>query len=121
VNQVMQIHPNWPIRALRFLPGSTKTKFRLYDRLVKAVGPRRRLARTYFGGVMSCDLGDFIGNIIYHFGVWEPHVSAYIQSRLKPGDAFCDIGANIGYYSLLASRAVGPRGAVIAVGPSTAR
>ncbi|MGH2638061.1 MAG: FkbM family methyltransferase, partial [Rhabdochlamydiaceae bacterium] len=37
-----------------------------------------------------------------------------VASRLKPGDIFIDIGANIGYYSLLASRRVGHDGRVFA-------
>jgi FkbM family methyltransferase len=118
MNPMIPFRPRWPIRALRFLPGSTNLKFRRYGKLVKAFSGRRRLARTYFGGAMLCDLEDFTDGFIYHFGVWEPHISAFIADRLRPGDAFCDIGANIGYYSLLASRAVGPRGLVIAVEPS---
>ena len=38
--------------------------------------------------------------------------------RLKNGQRFLDIGANIGYFSLLASKAVGSSGIVIAVEPS---
>jgi FkbM family methyltransferase len=52
---------------------------------------------------------------VYHFGMWEPHISALIETRLRHGDTFCDVGANIGYYSLLGSRAVGPLGKVIAI------
>jgi FkbM family methyltransferase len=118
MNPAIPFRPRWPIRALRFLPGSTNLKFRRYGKLVKAFSGRRRLARTYFGGVMLCDIEDFTAGFIYHFGIWEPHISAFIADRLRPGDAFCDIGANIGYYSLLASHVVGPRGVVIAVEPS---
>jgi FkbM family methyltransferase len=114
----LPFRPRWPIRALRLLPGSTNLKFRRYGKLLKAFSGRRRLARTYFGGAMLCDLEDFTAGFIYHFGIWEPHISAFVADRLRPGDAFCDIGANIGYYSLLASHAVGPRGVVIAVEPS---
>ena len=38
--------------------------------------------------------------------------------KLKTGQTFLDIGANIGYFSLLASRAVGNEGTVISVEPS---
>jgi len=38
--------------------------------------------------------------------------------RLKNGQRFLDIGANVGYFSLLASKAVGTSGIVIAVEPS---
>jgi FkbM family methyltransferase len=34
---------------------------------------------------------------------------------LRPGDIFLDVGANVGYYSLLASGLVGPGGKVIAI------
>ena len=38
--------------------------------------------------------------------------------RLKEGDLFIDIGANIGYYALLAARQVGATGLVLAFEPS---
>lgn len=38
--------------------------------------------------------------------------------QLKAGQTFLDIGANIGYFSLLASKEVGNRGTVISVEPS---
>lgn len=52
----------------------------------------------------------------------EPAVLRYIQRALKPGDTFVDSGANIGFYSVVASKAVGSTGRVIAVEmmPSTA-
>jgi FkbM family methyltransferase len=74
-----------------------------------------RKAQTYFGATIECDLSDLIQRCIYHFGVWEPHISALIESRLRPGDIFCDVGANIGYDTLLGSSVVGPTGKVIAI------
>jgi FkbM family methyltransferase len=53
------------------------------------------------------------------FGVWEPHLSAFIEGRLAPGDVFVDVGANSGWYTLLGSRCVGAGGNVIAVEPSS--
>lgn len=49
-----------------------------------------------------------------------PHLYDYpeigfLTAHLRPGDTFLDIGAHIGFYALLASRAVGPDGAVLAV------
>ncbi|MGE3077140.1 MAG: FkbM family methyltransferase [Dehalococcoidia bacterium] len=40
-----------------------------------------------------------------------------IASLLGPGDVFYDIGANVGFFSLVASRIVGPAGAVYAFEP----
>lgn len=48
---------------------------------------------------------------------WEPCVSAWIRGRLKKGDVAVDVGANIGWFTLLMSRQVGPEGEVIAFEP----
>lgn len=77
--------------------------------------PLRRLARTRFGAAFAVDTQDLIQRYLYLFGVWEPHMTRWLQRRLAPGDAFVDVGANIGYYSVLASRLVGPGGKVAAV------
>lgn len=53
--------------------------------------------------------------MILLFKVWEPGISQIIEDNLEQGDVFVDIGANVGYDSLLAARCVGPKGAVVAV------
>ncbi|WP_030022515.1 FkbM family methyltransferase [Streptomyces monomycini] len=77
--------------------------------------PRIRRARTRFGATFVTDTRDLIQRYIYLFGVWEPHLTRWLEHRLRPGDVFVDVGANIGYYSLLASRLVGTEGAVVAL------
>jgi FkbM family methyltransferase len=42
----------------------------------------------------------------------EPSVETSIRSILRPGDTFIDAGANIGFYTVLASRLVGEKGQV---------
>jgi FkbM family methyltransferase len=49
---------------------------------------------------------------------YEPHVTGAIEHALKPGGVFLDIGANIGYYTLLAAARVGSGGKVIAFEPN---
>ncbi len=53
-------------------------------------------------------------------GVWEPQETQFLLDTLRPGDVFVDVGANIGYFSLLASRLVGPTGHVLAFEPEMA-
>jgi FkbM family methyltransferase len=48
---------------------------------------------------------------------WEPQTTLKLKSLLKPGMTFLDIGANIGYFTVLASRLVGPNGRVFAFEP----
>lgn len=43
----------------------------------------------------------------------EPAVEAAVRKTLRPGDIFVDAGANIGYYTVLASGLVGAKGHVI--------
>jgi FkbM family methyltransferase len=37
-------------------------------------------------------------------GVWEPRTTKYVETHLKAGQTFVDVGANVGYYSILASK-----------------
>ena len=77
----------------------------------------RRVAvvETAFGARMHCDTRDFIQRFVYFFGVWEPNLTAWLPRRLGAGDTFVDVGANVGYFTLLGAHAVGPAGRVIAV------
>ncbi|WP_326610869.1 FkbM family methyltransferase [Streptomyces scopuliridis] len=77
--------------------------------------PRRRVVRSRFGARFAVDTQDLIQRYLYMFGVWEPHMTRWLQSRLGPGDTFIDVGANIGYYSVLASGLVGDEGQVVAI------
>lgn len=48
----------------------------------------------------------------------EPATVAIVERLLMPGDCFLDVGANVGIYSLIAGRRVGPEGTVVSVEPS---
>jgi FkbM family methyltransferase len=78
-------------------------------------GPLRVETTTDDGDRFICHLPDLIQMYLYLFGVWEPDLAAYIRSRLQDGDVFVDVGANIGYDTLLAARRVGAAGRVIAI------
>jgi FkbM family methyltransferase len=49
---------------------------------------------------------------------YEPHVAERLRDCLSPGGVFVDIGANVGYFTLLAARRVGAAGRVIAFEPN---
>lgn len=51
-------------------------------------------------------------------GQYEADVTAVFQSVLKPGMTVLDIGANIGYFSMLSAAIVGSAGKVISVEPN---
>lgn len=71
--------------------------------------------RTDFGALMRCRLPDLIQTYLWVFSEWEPDLTRFIAGRLVHGDVFIDVGANVGYYSLLAAECVGERGSVVAV------
>jgi len=73
------------------------------------------IAPTCFGSLMVCRLGHFIPARVFLFGVWEPNLTAFLMRRLGPGDVFVDVGANIGYFSLLGAKLVGETGSVVAI------
>lgn len=99
-------------RLIRGVPGLA------LKRLVWSLVRRREFAyrtTTPRGWHITGHTRDWIQRNLYYFGLWEPNLSAWIESRLSPGDAFIDVGANIGYFTLLAAQRVGPSGAVVAV------
>ena len=76
-------------------------------------------ATTEFGTRHKIQFPDKIQRYIFYFGVWEPAITAFIRGSLAPGDKFVDIGANIGYYTCLAAKLVGPSGTVYAIEASS--
>ncbi len=74
--------------------------------------------RVVGGRTMRVKTDDALGRALAVSGIWEPNVTSAFTSRLAPGDVCLDIGAHIGYYSLLASALVGPGGHVYAFEPS---
>jgi FkbM family methyltransferase len=55
---------------------------------------------------------------IVNLGAWEPGETAQFRQLVRPGDTVIDVGANIGWYTLLSASLVGPAGQVIAFEPA---
>ena len=52
-----------------------------------------------------------------YFNLVEPAQTIKFVATLRPGQVFFDVGANVGYYSLIASRVLGAAGRIIAFEP----
>jgi FkbM family methyltransferase len=59
-----------------------------------------------------------ISEVIRDTGVWEPHITALLRRILGAEALFVDVGANIGYFTVVAAQLVGPNGKVVAFEPS---
>ena len=57
-----------------------------------------------------------IGEELYRSGIWEPRVTAVIRKTVKPGMTVIDVGADIGYYTVLFAALASP-GRVFAFEP----
>lgn len=87
---------------------------RIYMRLLTLFSPVKD-CHTVFGSVVRCSSRDFLQRRIRFFQIFEHNLTFYTMRNLRKGDVYVDIGANIGYYSLLASRCVGETGRVISI------
>jgi FkbM family methyltransferase len=57
------------------------------------------------------------GGATVYFNMIEAEQTAAFINTLSDGQMLFDVGANVGYYTILGSRLVGPRGKVIAIEP----
>jgi FkbM family methyltransferase len=55
--------------------------------------------------------------LVYYLGTFEPHCLEIMRRLIGKGDVVIDVGANVGLYTIEASRLVGDVGRVLAVEP----
>ena len=69
-------------------------------------------------GILWYKSGDEgVTTIVQGTGTWEPHTGKAIRSVLQEGDFFVDVGAHVGYFSVMAAQIVGETGSVMAFEP----
>lgn len=84
----------------------------------RSLRPREEVLATVCGRKMYLDPSDTgVSAPLITFGTFEPAMSALFGSLLARGYVVVDIGANIGFYTLLAADIVGEHGKVIAFEP----
>lgn len=67
--------------------------------------------------IMSLDLAEYIQGHLFLFNTFEPTTEKIFKKFIKKGDVAIDIGANIGYLSLLMAECVGEKGSVYSLEP----
>jgi FkbM family methyltransferase len=102
----------WLIAALRGV------QFRGKARLLGPLAPRSGVKSAIVHGCrVDLDLSDHVQRAVY-LGAYERWETGVVRRLLRPGGCFVDVGANVGYFTLLAARLVGPGGKVFAIEPS---
>ena len=114
----------WFVRTGRALARRSRFGGGLYwfaqDALMKRLrrtGHRYRSV-TIRDFMVDVDVTDASGRLSYFYS--QPYRKAVVDAMitaLKPGDVFLDVGAYLGYFSIIAARVVGPAGRVIAFEP----
>jgi FkbM family methyltransferase len=96
-----------------------------WERVVRAVAPPQRFSNgsvrteeTPEGYLFPVDRGTLLGWHVHFFGSYEPEVRGAIKAWLGPGQTALDVGANVGWHTLLMARQVGPEGRVCAFEPN---
>ena len=103
----------WLIREL--LKGGGKDE---HFKLLRKMGVRFKIVEAN-GYRIKIDLRDnVISPFLFVHGCWEPYETQLMTSLLRPGMTVIDVGAHVGYHSLLAAKAVGSTGRVISFEPS---
>src|ERR1700761_660830 len=94
---------------------SFKGKARIESLLRRALLPH--VSETRYGFRMELDVEEWLQIELRAARCLEPRTSALFEGLLRPGDTFVDVGAHVGYHSLLARRFVGNSGRVYAIDP----
>ena len=86
--------------------------------LKRIIFPERKTCKTPHGEFWI-DVASNIGFNLLKKGMYEPSMIEIIQSYLYPGSVIVDLGANEGYFSVIAAKLVGDSGRVVAVEPQS--
>ncbi len=80
------------------------------------LGPDLALTRLRNGQHLYVDPQDdsISAHMIAH-GFWEPWIGKVVAALVRPGDTVVEVGANVGYYTLMMAGRVGPTGSVTAL------
>ena len=83
------------------------------ERLVKLVVP----GHSDLSLVIHSSVDRIISERIFRDGYWEPFETSLLLASLREGHSFLDVGANIGYFTILAASIVGEGGGVYSFEP----
>jgi FkbM family methyltransferase len=87
-------------------------------RLAERCGRTPRIAKLRSGGRVAVDVGDYGHRHMYFRGEYEPDTTRLFASLSEPAWTVLDVGANVGYFSVIAAQCGGPGTTVVAFEPN---
>jgi FkbM family methyltransferase len=79
----------------------------------------KRRVVPFSRGTFFIDPCSHFGLTLLREGAYEDELTAIFEANLRPGGVFVDVGANEGYFSVVASKLVGATGRVVTVEPQS--
>ena len=98
----------------------TSPCFRYGTMLAGRGGNLDRWAKLRDGSDLHLSLDEAVFRHLYFFGHYEERVTDLMLRTVRPGQLWLDIGANIGVFTVLLGKGVGPGGGVHAFEPNPA-
>lgn len=103
--------------AFKFIAGLRPYQFKGKAKLFGLMVPKSGIVDAIIHGYsIQLDLSDHIQRLVF-IGAYERWETSIFRKSLKTNMCVIDVGANIGYFTLLAARLVGQNGKVIAIEP----
>jgi FkbM family methyltransferase len=121
LNKQVLVHDSAPISPLRqqLAAGLMRLRPAFLASFLKKLLLFRRTEIVTSEGMFSVDIASNIGYPLATTGIYESEMVSAIKACLSQNNVFVDLGANEGYFSVIASQIVGPGGRVLAVEPQS--
>jgi FkbM family methyltransferase len=106
----------WSAALVKRLPGG---RYRAMNWICRRPPPPfwARLPGSLGGFFFTCDLRDSIAREVCFTARYEPQETALLLRLLRPGMTFVDVGANWGYFTLLAASRLKGNGRILSLEP----
>ena len=117
IQKIVEMEKLRPLgRGERLIKAPVRTFFYYILAAFSRVKPYKLRFRTLWGAKMTSYLPE--GNTFYYYGYCEANLTNFLLRFLKKGNVVIDVGAHVGFYSMLASALVGEEGQVHSFEPT---
>jgi FkbM family methyltransferase len=114
--------PRWLEIAAGMIRRLPAGRYRIADAVGRRWGGRfvGQMSRRLGGATFEVDFADRLARDAWLMGSYEPQETALMQHLLDSGMTVLDVGANWGYFTLIAAHIVGATGRVLSMEPHPA-